>query len=110
MGSAPTSVIQSVPKVTDDEKTNLEDSDKTELDIQPPTDAPPSDLLETDAGKEASCTVADLIEEEEEEEEAKEEEKEENKEEEKEVEKEVSKEEEEDRLRRKLKRGQRRRL
>jgi len=103
--SAPTSVIQSVPKVTDDEKTNLEDSDKTELDIQPPTDAPPSDLLETDSGKEASCTVADLIEEEEEEEEAKEEEKEENKEEEKEVEKEVSKEEEEEQVEEEVKEG-----
>jgi len=100
--SAPTSVIQSVPKVTDDEKTNLEDSDKTELDIQPPTDAPPSDLLETDSGKEASCTVADLIEEEEEEEEAKEEE---NKEEEKEVEKEVSKEEEEEQVEEEVKEG-----
>merc|ERR1712029_11252 len=71
--SAPTSVIQSVPKVADEKQTNLEDSEKSELNIQPPADAPPSDLLESDPGKEASCTVADLIEEEEEEEEAKEE-------------------------------------
>jgi len=77
--SAPTSVIQSVPKVADEKQTNLEDSEKSELNIQPPADAPPSDLLESDPGKEASCTVADLIEEEEEEE-AKEEEKEEAKE------------------------------
>merc|ERR1712098_389988 len=77
--SAPTSVIQSVPKVAEEKQTNLEDSEKSELNIQPPADTPPSDLLESDPGKEASCTVADLIEEEEEEE-AKEEEKEEAKE------------------------------
>ena len=47
---------------------NLDNSEKEELNIQPPSEAPPSDLLETDAVKEASCTVADLIEEEEKEE------------------------------------------
>jgi len=70
--AVPTSVIQSVPKPDsekEEETENLEEkkeSDK-ELDLEPAAEAPPADLLEEEAPKEASCTVADLIEEEEEE-------------------------------------------
>merc|ERR1712019_115556 len=66
--SVPTSVIQSVPK-TDTEKEEAENlEEKTESDNNLASEVTEAaDLLQEQTPKEASCTVADLIDEEEEE-------------------------------------------